>query len=292
MLIRFGYEIAFDCPRTTPMVCRMELAPDGARTLAYTPFAASPRLSSTTFHDEFGNRVRRFVAPAGRTTIWSSGVAEVDGLADPVKPQAREIAVQDLPDYALRYLTGSRYVDTDHLSQFAWDTFGGVAPGWGRVQAICDFVHAHLSFGYEHARATRTAHEAFAERRGVCRDFAHLAVALCRCMNIPARYANGYLGDIGVPVDPAPMDFNAWFEVYLDHAWFTFDARHNRPRIGRLLVSRGRDAADIPMIHSFGPHVLVSFKVWTDEVSPAKPQDMKADPARAANGGLLLRRPG
>lgn len=292
MLIRFGYEIVFDCPRPTPIVCRMELAPEAAQTLAYTPFATSPRLASTTFVDEFGNRARRFVAPAGRTTIWSSGLAEVDGTPDRVMPQAREIAVQDLPDDALRFLTGSRYVDTDHLSQFAWDTFGGVEPGWARVQAICDFVHAHLTFGYEHARATRTAHEAFAERRGVCRDFAHLAVALCRCMNIPARYCNGYLGDIGVPVDPAPMDFNAWFEACLDRRWFTFDARHNMPRIGRLLVSRGRDAADIPIMHSFGPHALVSFRVWTDEASPVKPQDASLIGERRAHVQFLLRRPG
>lgn len=290
MLIRFGYEITLDCAQPTPMVCRMELAPDAAPTLAYTPFAASPRLASTSFIDAFGNRARRFVAPVGRTTIWSSGVAEVDGAADEIARDAREVAVQDLPEEALRFLTGSRYVDTDHLSQFAWDQFGRIAPGWTRVQAICDFVHDHLTFGYEHARATRTAHDAFHERRGVCRDFAHLAVALCRCMNIPARYCNGYLGDIGVPPDPAPMDFNAWFEVYLERQWFTFDARHNVPRIGRLLVSRGQDAADIPMIHSFGEHDLVSFKVWTEEAAPM--MSPASDEKHAGEAPLLLRRPG
>ena len=279
MLIRFGYEIAFDCPAPTPFVCRMDIFPTLASSLqACTPFAASPRLPSTLFVDCFGNRVRRFTAPAGRTTIWSSGVAEVDGAPDPIVADAAEIPVQDLPDDALQFLAGSRYVETDRLSQFAWDRFGGVEPGWTRVQAICDFAHGHLTFGYEHARATRTAFEAHEERIGVCRDFAHLAVALCRCMNIPARYANGYLGDIGVPADPAPMDFNAWFEVFLGRQWHTFDARHNMPRIGRILVSRGRDAADVALMHSFGPHQLVSFKVWTDEIEGGARADMQGAP--------------
>jgi transglutaminase-like putative cysteine protease len=279
MLIRFGYEIAFDCPAPTPFACRMDVFPTLASSLqAYTPFAASPRLPSTLFVDCFGNRVRRFTAPAGRTAIWSSGVAEVDGAPDPVAADAAEIPVQDLPDDALQYLSGSRYVETDRLSQLAWDRFGGAKPGWARVQAICDFVHAHLTFGYEHARATRTAFEAHEERIGVCRDFAHLAVALCRCMNIPARYANGYLGDIGVPADPAPMDFNAWFEAFLGGRWHTFDARHNVPRIGRILVSRGRDAADVALMHSFGPHRLVSFRVWTDEIAGGARDDAQAAP--------------
>jgi transglutaminase-like putative cysteine protease len=268
MLIRFGYEIAFDCIAPTAAVCRMDLFPTMTPAIkAYTPFAASPRLAWTTFVDPFGNRCRRFLAPAGRTTVWSSGVVEVDGRPDPIVADAAEIPVQDLPDETMQYLVGSRYVETDRLSQIAWDLFGGVKPGWSRVQAICDFVHNHLTFGYEHARPTRTAFEAFNEGAGVCRDFAHLAVAFCRCMNIPARYANGYLGDIGVPADPAPMDFNAWFEVYLGGRWHTFDARHNAPRIGRLLVSRGRDAADTSLMHSFGQHTLASFRVWTDETA-------------------------
>ncbi|MDE2364327.1 MAG: transglutaminase family protein [Hyphomicrobiales bacterium] len=270
MLIRFGYEIAFDCPAPTHMVCRMDLVPSDAPKLrSHTPFRASPNLRATTFVDEFGNCGRRFTAPVGRTTIWSSGVAEVSGEPDHIAPDAPEISIDRLPAEVLPFLSGSRYVETDRLSQAAWDMFGTVPPGWMRVQAICDFVHARLTFGYEHARATRTAFEAFNERVGVCRDFAHLAVALCRCMNIPARYANGYLGDIGVPPDPAPMDFNAWFEAYLGGRWHTFDARHNVPRIGRILVAHGRDAADIPMIHSFGPHNLASFRVWTDEIADA-----------------------
>ena len=180
---------------------------------------------------------------------------------------AKEVPLHEVPAEYLVYLLGSRYCETDKLSNIAWNLVRQRAHLDGtRVQAICDFVNNHLTFGYQYARATRTAFEAYEERLGVCRDFAHLAVTLCRCMNIPTRYANGFLGDIGIPPDPAPMDYNAWMEVYLDHKWWIFDARHNVPRIGRITVSRGRDATDIPLATSFGPHFLNLFKVWTDEV--------------------------
>jgi transglutaminase-like putative cysteine protease len=183
-----------------------------------------------------------------------------------VVPMARQTPVEALPEETLLFLLGSRYCETDRLSPIAWQLFGNAPPGWGRVQAICDFVHQRLTFGYEYARSTKTAWEAYQEQSGVCRDFAHLAVALCRCMNIPARYCTGYLGDIGVPVLDAPMDFAGWFEAYLDGQWYTFDARHNAPRIGRILIARGRDAADVAITTTFGPAALKSFKVWTDEV--------------------------
>jgi transglutaminase-like putative cysteine protease len=175
--------------------------------------------------------------------------------------------VDELPDDVLVFLLGSRYCDTDHLSDVAWSLFGNIKPGWGRVQAICEYVHERITFGYAHARATRTGHEAHNERLGVCRDFAHLAVSFCRCMNIPARYCTGYLGDIGVPADPVPMDFSAWFEVYLGGRWYTFDARHNKPRIGRILIACGRDATDVALSTSFGPSTLIQFNVFTDEVA-------------------------
>ena len=192
--------------------------------------------------------------------ILYDAVVEDCGEPDEVNTLARETPVEELPDDVLGYLLGSRYCETDHLSGLAWNLFGHMPPGWARVQAIVDYVHNRLSFGYGYARSTRTAAQAHEERVGVCRDFAHLAITLCRCMNIPARYVNGYLGDIGVPADPAPMDFSAWMEVFLDGKWYTFDPRHNMPRIGRVVIARGRDATDVPLLHSFGPHRLTTVQ--------------------------------
>ena len=191
------------------------------------------------------------------------------GLPDVVVPHAWQTPVEELPDETLQFLLGSRYCETDRLSDIAWQLFDKSPTGWGRVQAICDYVHRHITFGYEHARMTRTALEAFYDKTGVCRDFTHLAVAFCRCMNIPAHYCTGYLGDIGIPKQDAPMDFSAWLEAYLDGQWYTFDPRNNIPRVGRVLIARGRDAADVPISNSFGPNTLKSFKVWTDEVTDA-----------------------
>ncbi|TBW36428.1 transglutaminase family protein [Siculibacillus lacustris] len=267
MLIRYGYEMTFACPEPTPMICQLDVHPSLAIAVRKeSPFTSNPPIASSIYADVFGNRCRRFVAPAGRLTISCGGVIEDSGRPDPITPDAWEHAVADLPDESLMYLVGSRYCETDKLSQIAWDLFGQVAPGWSRVQAICNFVNAQITFGYAHARSTRTAFEAYHERIGVCRDYAHLAIAFCRCMNIPARYVNGYLGDIGVPRDVNPGDFSAWCEVYLGGRWHTFDPRNNKPRIGRILIARGRDAADIPLVNSFGQHVLENFRVWTDEI--------------------------
>ena len=257
MEIRAGYDIAFQCFQVTPMTLMLSIDP--ARRgdlLSEHRIQFSPNIPSRDYVDMFGNTCTRIVAPAG-----------LSGLPDQVAPDARQLEVGDLPDDVLVYLLGSRYCDTQKLSTLAWSLFGGVTPGWQRVQAICDYVHDRITFGYEHARSDRTASEGHEERVGVCRDFAHLAVTLCRCMNFPARYCTGYLGDIGVPVDLAPMDFSAWFEVYLDGRWLTFDARHNHPRIGRIVVARGRDAADVAISTSFGAACLASFAVITEEVS-------------------------
>jgi transglutaminase-like putative cysteine protease len=188
---------------------------------------------------------------------------------DAFVPQAQQLALEDLPVEVLIYLLGSRYCETDRLSNTAWSLFGQIPKGWRLVKAICDYVHDRITFSYQDASPTKTAFDAYVEKRGVCRDFAHLAVTLCRCMNIPARYCTGYLGDIGVPLDDVAMDFSAWFEVYLDGRWYTFDARHNKPRIGRILMARGRDATDVAIVTSFGPCTLVSFKVITDELTPS-----------------------
>jgi transglutaminase-like putative cysteine protease len=267
MFIRYGYEVTINCLQKTPMMCLLDERPECGPAIRYqSSLLTQPSIPTTSYTDDYGNRVRRCVAPIGDLTMSRMTIVEVRGDPDPVIADARQIPVENLPNECLVFLLASRYCETDRLGDLAWSLFATTTPGWARVQAICDFVNAHLTFGYEHARATRTACEAYEERVGVCRDFAHLAVAFCRCMNIPARYVNGFLGDIGVPPDPSPMDYSAWFEAYLDGRWLVFDARHNMPRIGRITVARGRDAMDVPLATSFGRHELKQFKVWTDEV--------------------------
>jgi transglutaminase-like putative cysteine protease len=268
--IRAGYDIAFQCFQETPMVLMLSIEPARSRDLlSEHKIRFSPNVASHDYADMFGNTCTRIVAPPGRIEIRNDFLIADSGLPDEVAIEARQGEVAELPDEVLIYLLGSRYCDTERLSDLAWSLFSTVKPGWQRVQAICDYVHDRINFGYQHARCDRTAFEGHQERIGVCRDFAHLAVALCRCMNIPARYCTGYLGDIGVPRDPAPMDFSAWFEVYLDGRWFTFDARHNHPRIGRIVMARGRDAADVAISTNFGAVQLAGFSVVTEEVVPA-----------------------
>jgi transglutaminase-like putative cysteine protease len=227
-----------------------------------------PHIPATEYRDVFDNICHVIYAPAGGFKISSNVVVSDSGEPDQVAPEAAQIPLEKLPVETLVYLLGSRYCETDRLTEIAWSTFGKLPKGWGLVRAICDFVHDRITFGYQYASSTKTAWDAYNERRGVCRDFAHLAITICRCMNIPARYCTGYLGDIGVPPDPAPMDFSAWFEVYLGGRWYTFDARHNSPRIGRVLMARGRDATDVAIVTSFGPCIMTGFKVITEEVTP------------------------
>jgi len=265
--IRAGYEITYDCPSPTPMLLTLHVHPDRERDLeSPSLLRTDPLLPMRDYRDLFGNRVSRIVAPAGRTVISSEFVIRDTGRPDPVSRDAVQHEVEDLPDEVLIYLLPSRYCETEHLSNLAWNLFGGAPKGWERVQAIVDYAHQRICFGYQHARPTRTAFEAHEEGLGVCRDYAHLAIALCRCMNIPARYCTGYLGDIGVPPLPGPMDFSAWFEVYLGGRWHTFDARHNKPRIGRVLMARGRDATDVSIATTFGPALLTGFEVTTEEI--------------------------
>ena len=271
MIIRAGYDIAFHCRQETPMVLMLSVHPSRqADLLSEHIVRLSNEVASRDYIDSFGNVCTRLVAPPGLLEVRNQFLIRDSGLPDEVAPHARQLAVDELPDATLRHLMGSRYCDTQKLSELAWSLFAGIEGGWQKVQAVCDYVHDHLEFGYPHARCDRTASEGHAERRGVCRDFAHLAVTLCRCMNIPARYCTGYLGDIGVPRDPAPMDFSAWFEAYLGGRWYTFDARHNRPRIGRIVIARGRDAADVAISTGFGFTQLVRFSVITEEVEEAR----------------------
>ena len=272
MHIRTGFTIAFDTVGPTPMNLLLNVRPERRSDLV-TPevITFDPPIAARQHVDAFGNLCTRIRAPGGRLTMAADITIADSGRPDDQALEARQIPVQDLPDDVLVYLLGSRYCETDKLSQTAWSLFGGTPEGWARVQAIVDFAHAHLRFDYQQADATRTAFDGYTQRVGVCRDFAHLAITLCRCMNIPARYATGYLGDIGVPKDPAPMDFSAWFEVYLDGPdgprWYTFDARHNRPRIGRIVMARGRDATDCAITTNFGYAHLARFDVHTDEAA-------------------------
>ena len=268
MKIRCGFDIAYTCAFPTPMLFLLSVHPSREGDLR-TPqrIAVDPDVPVRTYTDLFGNRVTRLVAQPGTTTLRADFLIRDSGEPDIVAPDAREVPVEELPDDTLAYLLASRYCDTEALSDLAWALVGQTPRGWARVQAIVTYAHERITFGYQHARATRTASEGHAERVGVCRDFAHLAVTLCRCMNIPARYCTGYLGDIGVPAVPDPMDFSAWFEAYLDGRWYTFDARHNVPRIGRVVMARGRDATDVAISTAFGSARLDRFTVITDEVS-------------------------
>ncbi len=267
MKIRAGYEIAYQCPQPTPMILMLSVHPSRIADLI-TPdrMRINPAIPANTYHDGFGNFCHVVHAPPGRITLSADFLIRDSGALDDVAPDAKQHPLEKLPVETLVYLLGSRYCETDRFTQLAWAQFGNVPKGWPLVQAICDYVHDRITFGYMHASPTKTAWDAHAQRRGVCRDFAHLAITLCRCMNIPARYCTGYLGDIGVPPDPEPMDFSAWFEVYLGDRWYTFDARHNHPRIGRILMARGRDATDVAIVTEFGPCKLASFKVVTEEV--------------------------
>jgi transglutaminase-like putative cysteine protease len=270
MLIKLGYELVYHCDRPTPMLLTLTIHSSRAADIVVSDhLVTTPPLAVTAYCDSFGNWRSRLVVPVGETRLRAAALVRDTGQADAVAPDARQHPVEALPEETLQFLLGSRYCETDLLGPVAWELFGKTPQGWGRVQAICDFVHDRVSFGYEHARATRTAWEAYQERTGVCRDYTHLAIAMCRSMNIPARYCTGYLGDMGTPPPHGAGDFAAWFEAYLDGRWHTFDPRHNVPRVGRVLVARGRDAADVPLSHAFGPQTLMSFRVWTDEVEDA-----------------------
>ena len=267
MQIRAGYDIAFQCHQETPMILMLSIHPSRSPDLqSQHQIKFSQDVQARDYLDMFGNTCTRIVVPPGLIEIRNEFLIADSGLPDAVLPEAQETPIGELPDDVLVYLLGSRYCDTQKLSDLAWSMFAGVPAGWQRVQAIVDYAHDRISFGYHHARSDRTASEGHDERVGVCRDYAHLAVTLCRCMNIPARYCTGYLGDIGVPRDPAPMDFSAWFEAYIGGQWYTFDARHNHPRIGRIVMARGRDAADVAISTAFGPAPLERFTVITDEV--------------------------
>ena len=268
MRLRAGFRIDYDCPAPTPMLLTLNVHPSRRDDLE-TPdhLQTDPALHVRQYRDRYGNICSRLVAPTGRLTLSADFIVRDSGRIDAYAPEAAQHAVDDLPDDVILFLLGSRYCETDRLSEAAWSMFGATPVGWSRVQAVVDYVHQHIAFSHADARPDKTAHDVWREGRGVCRDYAHLAIALCRCLNIPARYCTGYLGDLGVPVT-GEMDFSAWFEAYLGGAWRTFDARNNMPRMGRVLIARGRDAVDVPIAHTFGPATLTGFAVNSAEALP------------------------
>ncbi|MFT5893766.1 MAG: transglutaminase-like putative cysteine protease [bacterium] len=268
MKFRIGYELQYEFPQPTPVLLMLNVHFTRVSDLAMPDhIIINPTVPISGYRDSFGNWCSRILAPTGTMLISADAVIRDTGQPDPVMPDARQIGVEELPEEALVFLLASRFCDSDRLLDLAWTLFGESEPGWARVQAVCDFVHRHITFGYEHARVTKTASEAYEERCGVCRDYAHLAVAFCRALNIPARYCTGYISNEGTPLPHPPGDFAAWFEAYLGGEWHTFDPRNNVPRIGRVLQARGRDAADVAITTTFGPNTLQNFKVWADEIT-------------------------
>ena len=276
MLIKIGFELVFDLPAPASMMLMLHAHPEKVPVLQRPERriveagegggAGGSDVPVTHFTDAFGNHAARIAAPAGKLRLTYDNVAVDSGLHEPKIDGARLHPVEELPDDALQFLLASRYCEVDRLSQMAWDLFGKTPFSWERVQAVMDWAHGHVTFGYPFARPDKTAFDVCNEKQGVCRDFQHLAITMLRALNVPARYATGYLGDIGVPPAPSPMDFSAWFEVYLGNRWYTLDARHNKPRIGRILQARGRDATDVALTTSFGPARLDKFLVRTDEI--------------------------
>ncbi|CAO4143041.1 hypothetical protein LPLAFNJD_LOCUS1336 [Methylorubrum aminovorans] len=275
MLIKTGYDITFETDAATPMSLLLSVHPSRQGDLrSPETIRFDPPIPQRQTLDAYGNVCTRIVAPAGRLSISADFLVADSGLPDTIAPEAAQVPVEVLPDEVMLYLMASRYCDTDKLGEIAWPLFGETPEGWARVQAIVDYVHTRIRFDYQQADATRSAFDGYQQQVGVCRDFAHLAIAFCRCMNIPARYCTGYLGDIGVPPVPDPMDFSAWFEVYLGGRWYTFDARHNTPRIGRIVMARGRDATDCAISTSFGTARLITFAVHTDAVADGTTADL------------------
>jgi transglutaminase-like putative cysteine protease len=270
MDIKVGFELTYAAAQPTPMVIMLNIHPSRqADIIGNETVIAEPDVPIRFYHDGFGNVCGRLVAPAGGVTLKGAALVRDSGLPDEVMPSAQQLPIEQLPNELMLYLMPSRYCETDKLTDIAWSLFAKTEPGWKRVAAITEFVHEHVTFGYQHAHYMKSAQDVYEQKTGVCRDFAHLALAFCRCMGIPARYCTGYMGDIGIPPDPSPMDFSGWFQVWLSGKWFTFDARHNIPRIGRILMATGRDAADVALSTSFGRMELKKFEVVSDEVVKA-----------------------
>lgn len=262
MKLRVGYELSYECPQATPMMLMLNTHFSHAKDIiAADLLVTDPPLCIDQYRDLFGNLCSRIIAPAGQIALRTTALLNVSDVMETRPVDGSGHPVEQLPDDTLVFLLGSRYCETDLLVEVAWKIFGQYTPGRDTVLAICNFVHEHIEFDYGHARPTKTAWDVYRERKGVCRDFAHLAITLCRAMNIPARYCTGYISDVGLPPVAAPMDFAGWFEAYVGGTWQTFDPRNNAPRIGRVLMAYGRDAADVAISNAFGIATLTHFEV-------------------------------
>lgn len=268
LTLKAGCEFHYyaECPTPSTVQVEVRAHSERHRTLNES-WSISPDLPTRQFIDIYGNLNRRFIMPQGQTIIRYNATVEVDPEPDEVHAEAVQLPIEELPAEALHYLFPSRYCLSDLLFETAWDLFSKTAPGWTRVQAICDWIHGAITYDDKQSNTNTTALDVYNQRTGICRDFSHLGISFCRALNIPARYVFGYLPEINVPPSKTPMDFHAWFEVFLGGRWYTCDARHNIPRIGRVIVGYGRDAVDCSMLTTFGPATLKQITVWADEAA-------------------------
>jgi transglutaminase-like putative cysteine protease len=271
------------------MLMLVRAQPDGEHEILYESRWTDPEINVHEYVDGFNNHCWRLTAPGGSLRVRYDALVEASSEPDLVVPDAPLVPVESLPDDTLVFTLASRYIQSDLLSSTAWELFGATPPTWARVQAVCDWVHANVTYIPGSSDPTVTALDVLERRVGVCRDFALLATGFCRALNIPARYTFGYLPDIAVEPPDTPMDFHAWFEAYLGGRWHTFDARHNQPRIGRVVIGRGRDAVDVALATQYGSSQLRSMTVWADEVTTHPPRDDDADELEAAEAAARSR---
>ncbi|MFV9504658.1 MAG: transglutaminase-like domain-containing protein [Oscillochloridaceae bacterium umkhey_bin13] len=265
MHVQIGFELVLESGAPTPTVAITQACSTESQRILRPQLSLTPDVPLRIYNDSFGNIVWRWTAPQGMQRIYYDAIAEVSPSDDLVLPDLPGTPVDQLPDETLIYTLPSRYCPSDLVLNDAWQLFGAVPDGWRRVQAICDWAYHSISYIAGSSTGATSGYDVYQSRRGVCRDFAHLGVMFCRALSIPARYVCGYLPDINVPVNPEPMDFHAWFEAYLGGAWHTFDARHNRPRTGRVVIARGRDAVDTAILTSYGASALTGMTVWANE---------------------------
>ncbi|HSH61638.1 MAG TPA: transglutaminase family protein [Acidimicrobiales bacterium] len=265
MRLRVGCEFTFESIGPTPSVWQVRARPDDEHRILSEELEVPAGASSTSYRDGYGNVCDRLVLGEGSNRVRYDATLEVKDTPDEVDPGTPQVPVEDLPDDTLLFLLPSRFCLSDVLHGRAWELFGDGPAGAAKVQAVCDWVHDHIEYAPGSTDPLTTAVQVVESGTGVCRDYAQVGVTFCRSLNIPARYVSGYLPNINASVPEDPMDFCSWFEAYLGGGWWTFDPRNNEPRVGRVVIGRGRDAADVAMVTSFGAPTLQAMKVWAEE---------------------------